>query len=251
MVWCRDARRGAATATELSAQGPGTAELIVADLEDPDAIRAGVQRVFASFGHLDLLVNNAALYDPRRRVTVDGLERTFAVNVLGGFRLVHHLRPLLQKAPAARIIALSSRSHAEGRIVFDDLLKSKRYRAYRQYADSKLAVMLLTRELGRRLQGSGMVTMCVHPGVVGSEFAQDEPSVLRMLFRFARPWMRTPKKGADTVLWLADHPDPSGFQGAYLADRKLRRPTAQGQDDAVAAELWRRCTELAGDLPPW
>lgn len=249
VLWCRDAARGEQVADQANVLG--SAELVVGDLADPEAIARGVAEVADRHEHLDVLINNAGLYVPARREAPDGIEFTFAVNTLAGFRLAHHLRPQLSAAPRGRVVNVASRSHAEGRIELDDLQKAKRYGAYRAYADSKLAVLLLTRAMGRRLSGSTLVAHSVHPGIVGSEFAQDEPSALRELFRFARPFMRTPKRAADTLLWLAEHPEPEPMQGAYLSDRKVLRPARRGRDDAMAEALWERCTKLASDVPPW
>ncbi|MEO0603800.1 MAG: hypothetical protein AAF211_20345, partial [Myxococcota bacterium] len=150
-----------------------------------------------------------------------------------------------------RMVWVASRSHAEGRIDLDDIATRPRYHSYRAYADSKLAVVLLARELGRRLVGTSMVTHSVHPGIVRSEWAQDEPSPLGRLFRLARWGFRSPERAADTVLWLGEHPAPEELQGAYLADRRVVRPTRRGRDDAMGEALWDHCATLAGPLPAW
>ncbi len=247
VLWCRDPVRGGRTASEIDAVS--SAELVVGDLADPGAIATGVEQVRSRHPRLDVLVNNAGVYAPRRREAPDGLEFTFAVNALAGFRLVHHLRDLL--ASGGRVISVASRSHAEGRIELDDLQKTRRYDAYRAYADSKLAVVLLTRALGRRLAGTTMAAQSIHPGIVRSEWAQDEPSPLGALFALARPIFRSPERAAETTLWLAEHPDPRALQGAYVVDQQVTRPSRRGRDDAMAERLWARCTELAGPVPRW
>lgn len=250
LLLCRDRDAGEATAAELSAEGPGSAELLWCDLAGPAAIADAAAEVSRRVSRLDVLVNNAGLYSPLRVETIDGLELMFAVNYLGGFRLTHHLMALLVADGGGRVVNLSSRSHAEGRLVLDDLSRERRrWSAYGAYSDSKLAVLLGTVALSRRLEGTGVVANCVHPGVVGTGFAQDEPGALGALFRLALPLMLRPSQGADSVLWLAGHPDAGALRGAYVVRRRARRPARVGRDVEGAERLWEESLRLAGPLP--
>jgi NAD(P)-dependent dehydrogenase (short-subunit alcohol dehydrogenase family) len=239
---CRDGEAGQRLARRLGATA------VVCDLADPEAIATAAATVRAATDRVDLLVNNAGLYSPKRVETRDGLELTFAVNHLGAFRLTHHLGARL--GAGSRVIGLASRSHAEGRVVLDDLNRTRRaYWAYLAYADSKLCTVLFARALDRRLRARGAVACCVHPGTVRTGFAQDHPGFLHRLFVFAKPLMRSLERGAESVLWAARHPEPEALRGAYIYDRGVRRTTRAGRDDAMAERLWERSQELAGPLP--
>jgi len=239
---CRDDEAGSELEARLGAR------FVACDMAEGSSIAAAAETVRNETDRVDWLINNAGLYAPERAETADGLELTFAVNHLGPFRLTHHLARTLRDG--SRVIGLASRSHADARLDLDDLSRRRRrYWGYGAYADSKLGNVLFTRELDRRLKARGAMACCVHPGTVGTGFAQDAPGLLHRLFVLAKPLMRSPKKGAQTVLWAARHPAPEELRGAYLCDRRPRRPSRAGRDDALSRRLWDESLALAGPLP--
>src|SRR5262249_13189038 len=143
----------------------------------------------------------------------------------------------LERLDGARVITTSSMAHAFARLDLDDLDAARRFSSWRQYGVTKLANILFTRELARR--APGIVATGFHPGAVGSEFGQDEPGPMRVAMRLARPFLRTPTRGADTGIWLATAPEAASLSGQYVVDRRVQTPRGQGADDTLAAELWR------------
>jgi NAD(P)-dependent dehydrogenase (short-subunit alcohol dehydrogenase family) len=239
---CRSRERGEVAAAAIRAVAPSSGvSLLVCDVGDPQAVRACSETLRAGAPRIDVLVNNAGIYAPRRSETAAGHETMLAVNHLGPFLMTNLL---LDRLDGARVITTSSAAHAFARIDLADLDARRRFSAMRQYGVTKLANILFTRELARR--APRLVATCFHPGAVGSGFGQDEPGLIRVGMRIAKPFLRTPARGADTGIWLATAPEAASLSGQYLVDRCVRTPRGQGTDDALAAALWTASERLVG-----
>jgi retinol dehydrogenase-14 len=243
----RDPAKTEATVGEIkAASGNDAVEGLLADLSSQSSIRALAGQVIARLDRLDVLVNCAGGYWPDRRTTVDGLELTFAVNHLAYFQLTNLLLDLLKASAPARIVSVSSGAQAMGRIDFDDLQAQRGYRAQRAYQQSKLANVLFTYELARRLAGSGVTATVLHPGVTRTNFGRANKTRMRKAIGLVEPFMRSPDEGADTVVYLAGSPEVEGVTGAYFANRKQKKSSRRSYDRAAAASLWTVSEALVG-----
>jgi retinol dehydrogenase 14 len=237
-----------ATLREIrAATGNDAVEGLLADLSSQAAIRALAGEVVARADRLDVLINCAGGYWASRHITVDGLELTFALNHLAYFHLTNLLLNLLKKSAPARIVNVSSGAQSMGRIHFDDLQGHRRYSGQRAYNQSKLANVLFTYELARRLAGTGVTATVVHPGVTRTNFGQEDQSLVRrVLTRPVQLFMKSPDRGADTVVYLASSPEAGGITGAYFAHRKQKRSSKRSYDRQVADQLWEVSEALVG-----
>jgi NAD(P)-dependent dehydrogenase (short-subunit alcohol dehydrogenase family) len=239
---CRSRERGEAARDEVVRETGGAAELFVADLAAQAEVRRVAGEIRERYGRLDVLVNNAAVYTRRRTLSPDGIELQFAVNHLAPFLLTHLLRDVLVRSAPARVVTVSSEAHRGGRMAWDDLQGERSYRGLRAYANAKLANLLFTRELARRLEGTGVTANAAHPGVVGTSLLFGGWAPLRLL----KPFLRTPEQGASTVIYLASSPEVEGVSGRYFRDEREIRPAAAALDDEAARRLWRVSAELTG-----
>lgn len=252
---CRDAGRGAAALDEVATLAVGPKPVLhVCDLSSQIAIRALVDALRGEFERLDVLVNNAGAVFGRRERTVDGIERTFATNHLAPFLLTLLLLPMLRRSPSARIVTVASRVHA-GSLDLTDLHSERGYSAMKQYARSKLANILFTYELARRL-GSGTVTAnCLAPGLVGSNFGRNAGGLIALIPRLLAltPIPVTPEVGARTSVYLSSSAEVEGMTGGYYYRCRPARSKLVSYDTALAAELWAistRLTHVAPDMEP-
>ena len=244
---CRSEEKGRAAREEIVAQVKGaTVELIVGDVSSLASLREVAVRFLDGHDRLDILLNNAGVLATSRRESADGFEHTFATNHIGYFYLTHLLRPTLERTPGARVVSVSSEAHRRGVINFDDLHGRKRWSATGSYSASKLANVLFTRELARRLADTGVTANCLHPGVIGSGFASTDGGIVAMLARLVRPLLLTNEEGAKTQVYLCSSPEVAGVTGKYFDKCKERAPSRAAQDDAVARDLWRVSEELCG-----
>ena len=243
----RDPARGARAAAEIGRAGGGApVELLVGDLSSQQDVRRIAAEALARHDRLDVLVNNAGAVYAERELTVDGLERTFAVNHLAYFLLTVLLRPALERAPAARVVSVSSDAHrGVRRLDFDNLQGERRYRGMLAYCQSKLANVLFTRELARRLRDTRVTANALHPGLVASNFGHNNRGALSVLFTLARPFSIGPERGARTSIYLASSPEVAGVTGEYFVRRRRRRPSAGARDDDAARRLWALSESLA------
>jgi NAD(P)-dependent dehydrogenase (short-subunit alcohol dehydrogenase family) len=245
----RNPAKTAQVQAEIAAKvGTGPVETIVGDL----SLLAEVRRVAAEFrarhDRLDVLVNNAGAVFDERQLTAEGIERTFALNHLNYFLLTHEVRPLLEKTPGARVVSTSSGAHRMGNFDFDDLVKrEKAYGGFQVYGDSKLANILFTRELARRLQPAGVLANCFHPGMVDTGFGLNGRGLTYWMVKTSY-WLiaRTPEKGAETLVWLATSPAAADKTGGYFYNCRPARVRREGKDDALAARLWELSERLCG-----
>ncbi len=221
-------------------------ELIDLDLASFASIRAAATSFLARHEKLHVLVNNAGLVLESRTTTVEGFETTFGVNHLGHFLLTQLLLDALKKAAKedgeARVVNVSSDAHRWARrgLDWDDLQSEKKYASFDVYAKSKLANVYFTRALARRLEGTGVTTNALHPGVVATEFASsdDVGFFTSFGFKIVRPFLKTPAQGAATTIHLASAPELRGVSGQYFASSKPKHPMRIAQDDALAERLW-------------
>ena len=243
----RDRGRTDDAAREIRAAGGGQADVFVADLSSQSQVRRLAGEVLQRLSRIDVLVNNAGGYWNTRHVTADGLERTFALNHLAPFLLTSLLLDRLKHSAPARVVTVSSNVQATGRIDFDDLQAERSYSGARAYNQSKLANVLFTYELARRLQGTLVTANALHPGVVRTAFGAEDPgSVQRLFTPFMRPFMKAPGRGAATSIHLASAPDLEQVTGRYFARSKPRRSSKRSYDQAAAARLWQVSAALVG-----
>jgi retinol dehydrogenase 14 len=243
----RDRGRTQDAAREIRAAGGGQVDVFVADLSSLSQVRRLAGEVLQSLSRIDVLVNNAGGYWNTRHVTADGLERTFAINHLAPFLLTNLLLDRLKGSAPARVVTVSSNVQAIGRIDFEDLQGERSYSGARAYNQSKLANVLFTYELGRKLQATLVTANALHPGVVRTSFGAEDPSGVQRLFTpFIRPFMKAPGRGAATSIHLVSAPDLEQVTGRYFARSKPRRSSRRSYDQAAAARLWQVSADLAG-----
>jgi NAD(P)-dependent dehydrogenase (short-subunit alcohol dehydrogenase family) len=241
----RDRRRTEDAADQIRAAGGGQVDVFVADLSSQSEVRRLADEVLGSLPRIDVLVNNVGGYWNSRHVTADGLERTFALNHLAPFLLTNLLLDRLKHSAPARVVTVASHVHASGRIDFDDLQGERSYSGARAYNQSKLANVLFTYELARRLSATAVTANAVHPGVVRTSFGAEDPAGGQRLFTsFIRPFMKAPAKGAATSMHLASAPDLEQVTGRYFASSKPKRSAKHSYDEGAAAQLWQVSAEL-------
>ena len=243
----RDGDRTERAAAEIARSTGGTVDVFVADMSAQADVRRLAADVLAAYPHLDVLVNNVGGYWAHRHVTADGLEHTFALNHLAPFLLTGLLLDRLRASAPARVVTVSSGAQSMGRIDFDDLQGSVRYAGQQAYNQSKLANVLFTYELARRLEGSGVTANVLHPGVVRTAFGQEDPvRWMRLLLPVVRPFLKSPEQGAATSVHLASASDLSGVTGTYFANKQPRKSSPRSYDVDVARRLWDVSAQLVG-----
>jgi NAD(P)-dependent dehydrogenase (short-subunit alcohol dehydrogenase family) len=245
----RDERRAVATLKKLETQAPRLRHGVhLADL----SLMAEARRVGLTIAQqeprIDVLINNAGAMFSDRRVTAEGLEMTFALNHMAYFMLTAALREKLASSAPARIVCTSSVAHQGMRLDFSDLQSARRYNGFQAYGRSKLANILFTGEIARRLAGTGVTANCFHPGFVATRFGDASGGLTSLLIPFARVFAITPERGADTLVHLASSPEVANVTGAYFVKRKIAEPSPAARDDAAAKRLWEASEALAGPL---
>ena len=242
----RDPARAEATAAAIQADGAPPPKVEIADLARLDQVRALAGRLDQTLDRIDVLINNAGLVLNERQVTPDGYEHVFAVNHLAPFLLTNLLRPKLGASAPARVITVSSDAHTAAKLDLDDPNLEHGWSSWRSYSNSKLANILFTRELAGRLDGTGVTANCLHPGVVRTGFGRDARPLMRVGITIARPFMLSPERGADTIVYLASSPDVAAKTGGYYVKREPREPSAAARDDGLARGLWETSERLTG-----
>lgn len=231
-----------------AASGNPDVHSIIADLSTLAGIRGAAAAFRARHERLDVLANNAGGLFMEHHLTVDGFEQTFALNHLSYFLLTHELRDLLVKTPGARVISTSSGAHRAARLKLDQVVKRPDGSAgFPVYGDSKAMNILFTRELARRLQGTGVTANCFHPGWVNTGFGLNNEGFVGRIIGLSAPLLaRTPEKGAESLVWLATSPDAAKLNGEYVFNCRPARTTALAKDDTLAAALWRLSEQVCG-----
>ena len=244
----RSRARGEAAIADIQRTVPaGKLDLVIADLYSLAEVRKAAAELRARLPRLDVLINNAGLIHDKRELTVDGFERTFALNHLAPFLLTYELRELLAASKPARVITVASAAHRYAKFTWDDLATMTDWKGeFGVYGASKLCNIWFAREAARRFKSSGVTSNSLHPGAVASSFGQSGGALLRIAVRVARPFLLTSAQGARTSVYLASSPEVEGITGEYWAGCKLRTPTAQARDDASAKKLWELSEKLCG-----
>ena len=241
----RNPERGAAIVRRIQQEtGNSAVELMVADLSAQAQVRQLAREIRRRFARLDVLVNNAGALFGQRQLSQDGIEMTFALNHLAYFLLTNLLLDCLKASTSARIVNVSSEAHRRARLDFTDWQGQHRYSGWRAYARSKLANILFTYELARRLEGTEVVANALHPGFVATNFGRNNRSLTAMFFRILQLAAISPEEGAQTIIYLATSPEVKGLTGEYFVKQKAVRSSQASYDRAAAERLWQVSAEL-------
>ena len=241
----RDRGRGEAAMADIKENsGNASVDLMLADVSSQKEIRRLADEFGEAHPRLDVLINNAGVFRSERITTADGIEATFAVNHLAYFLLTNLLLDVLRAGAPSRIVNVASGDHSNGTIDFDDLQGEKGYTGAKAYSQSKLATVLFTYELARRLQGSGVTANCLHPGVVGTNLGSGVSGVFGFVVRAMTPLMKSPEKGAETSIYLASSPEVEASSGGYFAKKAQARSSDVSYDERIARRLWEVSAEL-------
>ncbi len=244
----RDGSRTMRAASDIATEA-GDAEVdgFAADMSSQTEVRRLAATVLAAYPRLDVLVNNVGGFWAHRQLTADGLEHTFALNHLAPFLLTSLLLDRLTASAPARVVTVSSGVQSQGRIDFEDLMGERKYSGQRAYSQSKLANVMFTYELARRLEGSGVSATVLHPGLVHTGFSsEDGTPVTRILALASRPFMKTPAEGARMSIYLASSPEVRGVSGRFFANGKAKTSNQASYDTEITARLWQVSAALAG-----
>jgi NAD(P)-dependent dehydrogenase (short-subunit alcohol dehydrogenase family) len=237
--------RGRAVLARLRERAPGVLHSIhYADLSRIVEIKRAATEIAAAEKRIDILINNAGALFASRRVTEDGLERTFATNHMAYVVLTHGLRERLIASAPARVVNTASNAHKGARLDFDDLQSAHGYRGFKVYRRSKLCNILYTRELARRWAGTGVTVNCVHPGFVATSFADQSGGLFSHIVRMAKTFAISPEKGAETIVYLASSPEVAHVSGRYFYKCRPIAPSKEALDDAAAERLWLESNRL-------
>jgi NAD(P)-dependent dehydrogenase (short-subunit alcohol dehydrogenase family) len=246
---CRRKEDGEAVSRQIAAQAPVAPDVVTADLSSQLSIREAAGYIQGRYLSLHVLINNAGVIPPRREVTVDGLEMQFAVNHLAYFLLTNLLLPQIEAGAPSRIINVSSGAHTHATIDFDDLQAQRSYQPKSVYARSKLANILFTYELSRRLAGTGVTVNSLNPGVVATRMLADYMGVPLAGLALARTFGASPEEGAATSIYLASSPELEFVTGKYFERKQPTASSPASHDEAVARRLWELSERLAGLSP--
>ena len=217
-----------------------------ADLSSLTEVRRLAAEIRDRVPRLDVLINNAGTIVGDRRLTADGFEYTFALDHLSPFLLTNLLLSLLIASSPSRVVTVSSSAHRFGRIHFDDLMLEKGYTAFKAYSQAKLANVLFTYELARRLRGTGVTANCLDPGPVRTRFGNETSGLLHIGLVAVRPFELSPNRGARTSIYLASSPEVEGVTGRYFVRRRPHRSFPVTYDEGAAKRLWDVSTKLTG-----
>jgi retinol dehydrogenase 14 len=244
----RDRARAERAAASIAGEsGNPTVDVFVADMSSQTEVRRLADEVLAAYPRLDVLLNNVGGFWAHRHVTGEGLEHTFALNHLAPFLLTNLLLDRLKASAPARVVTVSSGAQSMGRIDFDDLMGEATYSGQRAYNQSKLANVMFTYELAKRLEGTGVTATVLHPGVTSTGFGtEDTARGWGPLIALMRPFMMKPEQGAETSVYLASSIEAEGLTGQYFAKRRPKESHKASYDTAITARLWRVSADLVG-----
>jgi NAD(P)-dependent dehydrogenase (short-subunit alcohol dehydrogenase family) len=244
VIISRNAEKCKTTAEEIRTQTGATVDWIAADLSLLAGIEDAAAEFRARYDRLHVLVNNAGAFFAERIVTADGYEATFALNHLNYFLLTERLRDLLLASAPARIVNVSSDAHYGGAINFDDLMGERKYSGWSAYSQSKLANVMFTYALARRLEGANVTANVLHPGFVATGFGRNNGGVVGMFMPIAQMFAKKPDKGAETSVFLAASPTVEGVNGKYFADNKAKESSKLSYDVTAQERLWEVSEQL-------
>jgi NAD(P)-dependent dehydrogenase (short-subunit alcohol dehydrogenase family) len=243
---CRREEDGAEVAEGITASGARTPDIVLCDLSSQASIRSAASDIVRKHPRIKVLINNAGVLLRSREVSVDGHEMQLAVNHLAYFLLTNLLLEALKAAAPSRIVNVSSGAHQGGRIDFDSIQSERRYDPIRVYSMTKLANILFTHELARRLEGTGVTVNAVHPGVIATRLLSNYLDVPLTATSAARSFGGNPERGAETSIYLAASPEVEGISGGYFVNRQESRSSAASYDEAAARRLWDVSARLTG-----
>ena len=243
---CRRQADGDKVASEISRPQSPSPDVVAADLSSQSEIRRAAALIGNLHPQIHVLVNNAGVFRRRRELTSDGLEQQFAVNHLAYFLLTNLLLDRLKEAAPSRIINVSSGAHSGSHLDFADLQGERGYDGSRAYSQSKLANILFTYELARRLRGSGVTVNCLHPGVIATRLLANYMGIPAAGGALARTFGAKPEKGAETIVYLASSPEVAGISGKYFVDKRPVTSSRESYDEAAARRLWEVSEQLTG-----
>ena len=241
----RDTVRGEETLKHLRAIAGGAEHrAFYADLSRISEMKRVAAEIADAVPEIDVLVNNAGALFNTRKVTEDGLESTFALNHMSYFVVTNILRQCLKSG--ARVVSTASNAHKGAHLDFSDLQSTRGYSGFAVYGRSKLCNILFTRELARKLAGTGVTANCLHPGFVSTRFGDQSGGMLSFAIRAAKNFAITPEQGAETIVHLASSPDVTDITGAYFYKSRPATPTREAQNDGDAKRLWDISAGIAG-----
>lgn len=245
----RDRSRGESVLARLAKINPKDAHRAVyADLTRLSEMKRAAANIAEQERRIDVLINNAGAIFSERKLTEDGLERTFALNHMSYFVVTEGLLQKLAASAPSRIISTASGAHKSAELDFDDLQNAKAYSAIKAYGRSKLCNILHTRELAGRLEGTRVTANCMHPGFVATRFGDESGGLISPVVRIAKLFAISPEKGADTIVYLASSPEVASVSGQYYFQRRPDLPSRAAQDNKAALRLWNESAALA-ELP--
>jgi NAD(P)-dependent dehydrogenase (short-subunit alcohol dehydrogenase family) len=243
----RNPEKGIEIVTRIRRETDNTStEFMPADLSVQAQVRRLAQQFQSGHPRLDVLVNNVGGFFTRRQLTADGIERTFALNHLSVFLLTNLLLDTLKASAPARIVNVSSDMHKSARIDFDDLQGEHKYSGARAYAQSKLAIVLFTYELARRLEGTGVTVNALHPGFVATNLYQNSGRLIKLFTPLVKLMAKSPEEGAETSIYLATSSEVEGVTGKYFNEKQAVRSAPASYDEATAQRLWKVSAEMTG-----
>ena len=246
VIVCREQARGQIALDEVRTKGGSTdVHLLLSDLSSQTSVRELADNIAGSFDRLHVLVNNAGVFRMSYSVTVDGIETTFAVNHLAQFLLTNLLLEKLRKNTPSRIVNVSSAAHEGGSLPVEPSERDH-YSGSNAYDQSKLANVLFTYELAKRLKNTGVTANCLHPGVVGTNLLKSGSPLLGSLFALASPFLLKPEAGARTSVYLASSPEVENVTGKYFVRNAPVRSSSESYDERAATELWELSAKLTG-----
>ncbi len=250
VIACRNREKGETALSEITSEsGNQNVKLMVADMSSQESIRKLAGDFKTKHKDLHLLINNAGVFLTKRIVTTDGLESTLAVNHLGPFLLTSLLLDLLKASAPSRIVNVTSDAHRGTTIDFEDLQGEKNFSGWDAYSQSKLAVILFTHELAKRLEGTGVTVNSVHPGVVRTNFAKNNGGLVALGFKIIGPLFITPETSAKRVLYVATSPNLDNVSGEYFTKMHEAKSSKESYDDESAKRLWQVSEQLTGSVP--
>ena len=245
----RDPAKTQASVTQIQRQTGATSSVngLTADLSSMQEVRRLAAEFQAQYPRLDVLLNNAGAVFLSRQTTVDGYERTFALNHLAPFLLTHLLLDRLKADAPARVVTVGSMAHRGQTLDVDDVNQTRRgYSAWRAYGESKLANIMFTYALARRLEGSGVTANTLHPGFVATGFAKNNGPLWQVAMSLARPFAISPERGAQTSIYLASSPDVAALSGRYFVRSKPAKSSQASYDVAAQERLWSLSEQMTG-----
>lgn len=242
---CRNEDKAEAARQEIieETSNPGI-DIVLCDFAIQAEIRKAAEEIKKNYDKIDVLINNHGFLASEKEETVDGLEKTFAVNHIGYFMFTNLLLDLIKTADKGRIVSVASEAHRAGEFDPENIQLNENYSPWKAYGNSKLFNILFTKELANQLVDTNVTANCLHPGVVASNFAQSGSWIMRTLFTIGKPFFVSPKKGAQTSIYLASSDEVKEVSGAYFKNKKVTTPSRIARDEDAAKELWNISEKL-------